>query len=159
MDVPPSDEPVPGPATQETYHRGRKRVTAAGTGAAVVAGVAWAFLRWKPFRVSIEGASMVPTLLPGDWALAVWGARPRRGDCVVVEHPGRPGYEMVKRLTALPGDRVAERVLGSDEFWVGGDHAASSTDSRHFGPVHRGELKAKVLLVYWPRERRRLLRG
>jgi nickel-type superoxide dismutase maturation protease len=159
MDVPPSDEPVRVPVTVATYHRGRKRITAAGTGAVVVAGVAVAFLRWKPFRVAIDGASMIPTLLPGDWALAVAGAVPKRGDVVVVEHPGRPGYEMVKRLTAVPGDRVDERVLGGDEFWVEGDHRASSTDSRHFGPIHRGELKAKVLLVYWPRERRRMLRG
>jgi nickel-type superoxide dismutase maturation protease len=159
MDVPPSDEPVPGPVTLETYHRGRKRVAAVGTGAAVVTGVAWAFLRWKPFRVAIEGASMAPTLLPGDWALAVAGAKLRRGDVVVVEHPGRPGYEMVKRLTALPGGRVGERLLGADEFWVEGDHAASSTDSRQFGPVHREQLRAKALLVYWPRDRRRMLRG
>ena len=47
---------------------------------------------------------MVPTLLPGDWALAVSGRRARRGDVVVVEHPGRPGYEMVKRVTAVPGE-------------------------------------------------------
>ena len=74
---------------------------------------------------------------------------------MVVEHPGRPGYEMVKRLTGLPGDAVAERVLGDDEFWVEGDFEPASTDSRRFGPVHAGQLKAKVLLVYWPPERRR----
>jgi nickel-type superoxide dismutase maturation protease len=159
MDVPPSDESVPDEVTGETYHRGRKRVAATGTGAVVVAGVALAFLRWKPFRVAIEGASMVPTLLPGDWALAVATARLQRGDVVVVEHPGRPGYEMVKRLVALPDDRVGDRVLGPDEFWVEGDHRQSSTDSRHFGAVHREEVKAKLLLVYWPRERRRKLRG
>jgi signal peptidase I len=122
----------------------------------VLAGVAWTFLRWKPFRVAIEGASMVPTLLPGDWCLAVATASFHRGEVVVVEHPGRPGYEMVKRLTAVPGDHVEERRLGPDEFWVEGDHP-SSTDSRRFGPVHRSELKARVMLVYWPRERRRRL--
>ena len=45
---------------------------------------------------------MAPTLLPGDWALVVTPRRTDRGDVVVVEHPGRPGYEMVKRLTAVP---------------------------------------------------------
>ena len=100
---------------------------------------------------------MLPTLFPGDWALAVAARRIGRGDVVVVEHPGRPGYEMVKRVTAVPGDVVDGRLLGVDEFWVVGDHEASSTDSRHFGPVSREEIKAKVLLVYWPRERRRRL--
>ncbi len=128
------------------------------SGLAVGAGLALAVLRWKPFRVEVEGASMAPTLLPGDWALAVAARRPRRGDIVVVKHPGRPGYEMVKRVAGLPGDRVGEgRTLRPDEFWVEGDHEKASTDSRHFGPVSGDEIKAKVLLVYWPPERRRLI--
>lgn len=98
---------------------------------------------------------MAPTLIPGDWCLVVSPRGFRRGDVVVVEHPGRPGYEMVKRLVALAGDTVGERRLGPDEYWVEGDHPASSTDSRHFGPVTREELKAKVVLVYWPASRRR----
>ena len=48
-----------------------------------------------------------------------------------------------------------ELLLGSDEFWLEGDRAESSTDSRHFGPVRLEHLRAKVLLVYWPTERRR----
>ncbi len=77
---------------------------------------------------------------------------------VVVEHPGRPGYEMVKRLTALPGGPVGERVLEDDEYWVEGDREDASTDSRHFGPVRREQLKARVILVYWPKDRRRRIR-
>ena len=100
---------------------------------------------------------MAPTLSPGDWALAVPLRRPRVGDVVVVEHPGRPGYEMVKRITAGPGDSVADRLLAVDEWWVEGDFAQASTDSRQFGPVRGDELKGKVLLVYWPRERRHRL--
>jgi signal peptidase I len=101
---------------------------------------------------------MMPTLLPGDWALAVTRRRFRRGDVAVVEHPGRPGYEMVKRITGLPLERVGERLLGEDEFWVEGNREDASTDSRHFGPVLREQMKAKVLLVYWPKERRHRIR-
>jgi type IV secretory pathway protease TraF len=101
---------------------------------------------------------MVPTLLPGDQALAVSGRHASRGDVVVVEHPGRPGYEMVKRVTALPGESVEERTLDEDEYWVEGDRADASSDSRHFGPVRRAHLKARVVLVYWPKERRRRIR-
>lgn len=97
---------------------------------------------------------MVPTLMPGDWALAVTRRRYRRGDVVVVEHPGRPGYEMVKRVVSGPHEQVGERVLADDEFWVVGDREDVSTDSRHFGPVRREQVKAMVLLVYWPKERR-----
>ena len=101
---------------------------------------------------------MLPTLLPGDWALAVADRRPRKHHVVVVEHPGRPGYEMVKRVIAVPGESVGDRTLDDDEFWVEGDREDASTDSRHFGPVRREHVKARVLLVYWPRERSRRIR-
>jgi signal peptidase I len=144
--------------TQETYHRGRRWVTVAAAGASVAMMIVWNVLRRRPFRVAVEDANMAPTLLPGDWALAAAGARLGRGDVVVVEHPGRPGYEMVKRLIAVPGDGVGgDRPLGPDEYWIEGDHADASTDSRRFGPVRRDELRAKVLLIYWPPSRRRLL--
>jgi type IV secretory pathway protease TraF len=133
-------------------------VTPALSGAAVASAIAWTVLRRRPFRVEIAGASLVPTLLPGDWALAVSGRRAHKGDVMVVEHPGRPGYEMVKRLTALPGETVGERTLDDDEYWVEGDREEASSDSRHFGPVRREHLKARVILVYWPKERRRRIR-
>jgi nickel-type superoxide dismutase maturation protease len=133
-------------------------VTAVTASASVSVVIAWYVLHRRPFRVAIEGASMAPTLLPGDWALAAAGIRVRRGDVVVVEHPARPGYEMVKRLTAMPGENVgADRLLGPDEYWVEGDDPNASTDSRRFGPVRREALRAKVLLIYWPPSRRRLL--
>jgi len=150
MDIPPpSDGPTP-----ETYHRGRKPFVGIGAGVVVAAGVAWACLRWRPSRVLIEGESMAPTLLPGDRALTIPLRQPKIGDVVVVEHPERPGYEMVKRLIAGPGDRAGDRTLGPDEWWVEGDFAAASTDSRAFGPVHVDGSLGKVVLVYWPKERR-----
>jgi signal peptidase I len=101
---------------------------------------------------------MAPTLFPGDWVIVVAQRTYRRGAVVVVEHPGRPGYEIIKRLVWVPGDHVGERSLGPDEFWVEGDGPAS-TDSRHFGPVTRAELKARAIFVYRPRERRGVIRS
>jgi signal peptidase I len=98
---------------------------------------------------------MAPTLIPGDWGLVVTPHRFANGDVVVVEHPHRRGYEMVKRIRASPGERIDDRALAEDEYWVEGDLAAASTDSRQFGPVRRDALKAKVVLVYWPKDRRR----
>ena len=149
--MPPSDGRTP-----ETYHRGRKPFIRLLAGVGVTAGVAWACLRWKPSRVIIEGGSMAPALAPGDWALTIPLRHPKVGDVVVVEHPGRPGYEMVKRLTAGPGDRVGDRTL-RDEWWIEGDLAEASTDSRQFGPVTSDGLKARVVLVYWPVDRRHRL--
>ncbi len=97
---------------------------------------------------------MLPTLEPGDWALAIVGAV-RAGDIVVVEHPERPGFELVKRVTAVPGDPLSDgRVLAADEYWVEGDGGASSSDSRLFGPVRRRHVKGTVVYVWWPPGRR-----
>ena len=120
--------------------------------------MAYGFLRFRPSRVEVTGPSMVPTLMPGDWAMAIAAKRPRRGDVVVVQHPDREGFEMVKRLVGTPGDIMAGgRVLGPDEWWVEGDDRDRSTDSRRFGPVSRAAIVARVRLIYWPPERRRLL--
>jgi nickel-type superoxide dismutase maturation protease len=151
------DPPPPTWGEEEPYHRSR-RPLAALSAAATVTAIAVALVRWRPSRIEIQGASMVPTLLPGDWALAVSGRRSHKGDVMVVEHPGRPGYEMVKRIRALPGETVGERTLDDDEYWVEGDREEASSDSRHFGPVRRDHLKARVVLVYWPKERRRRIR-
>lgn len=106
---------------------------------------------------------MRPALEPGDWALCARVSERRgfrRGDVVVVEHPHRPGFEMVKRLTGVPGDVVADgRLLGSDEYWVEGDSPDESTDSRNFGPVAAVSLKERLLLIYWPASRRGLVRS
>jgi nickel-type superoxide dismutase maturation protease len=151
------DPPPPTWGEEEPYHRPRRPLAALSAITTVVA-IGVALVRWRPSRIEVQGASMVPTLLPGDQALAVSSRHPNKGDVVVVEHPGRPGYEMVKRVTALPGETVGERMLEEDEYWVEGDRADASSDSRQFGPVRRDLLKARVVLIYWPKERRRRIR-
>ncbi|TMK13896.1 MAG: hypothetical protein E6G63_09470 [Actinobacteria bacterium] len=153
MEQPPSRDPQP---RNESYRRGRRTPSAWIGLTSLLAVAGWTFLRHRPSRIAIEGPSMAPTLFPGDWVVVVPQRTYRRGAVVVVEHPGRPAYEIIKRLMGLPGDRVGERVLGPDEFWVEGDGPAS-TDSRHFGPVTRAELKARAIFVYRPRERRGLI--
>jgi len=101
---------------------------------------------------------MRPTLEPGDWALAVAPARIRRGDVVVVEHPAREGFEVVKRVVGAPGDVTPDGgTLGVGEYWLEGDAPQASTDSRAFGPVARANLRGIVRAVYWPPARRRIL--
>ena len=100
---------------------------------------------------------MRPTLEPGDWALAIRVRRVRRGDVVVVEHPERPGFELVKRVVHLAGRRGPRRARLMDEFWIEGDEPEGSTDSRRFGPVPIERVRARVRWVWWPPERVRSL--
>ena len=93
---------------------------------------------------------MMPVLEPGDFLIAVRPKALHAGTLVVVEHPDRPGFEMVKRLTGIPGSVVNGRTLGPDEWWVIGDLASASTDSRSFGPVPRSAIRGEVVGRYWP---------
>jgi len=95
-------------------------------------------------RVAVAGESMTPTLADGDW---LWcrrldGSRGvRAGDVVVLERPDRPGLLLVKRVVRRE----------PDGWWVEGDNAAASDDSRLFGSVPDERLVARVVLRYAPR--------
>lgn len=115
-----------------------------------------AWRRWRPFAVAVDGNSMAPELLPGDWLIAVRRRRLRRGDLVVVEHPERPGFELVKWLSGLPGDTVGALRLGADQHWVTGLAPEASTDSTWFGPVPGSALKGRIVLRYRPLARARV---
>jgi len=41
-------------------------------------------------------------------------------------------------------------VLGDGEYFLLGDNTTQSTDSRHFGPVQRRDIIARMLLRYFP---------
>ncbi|MEX0991271.1 MAG: nickel-type superoxide dismutase maturation protease [Actinomycetota bacterium] len=115
--------------------------------AAVAVAAAW--LRWRPFRVAIAGASMSPALEPGDWAVAVRVDRVGRGDIVVLDDPRTPGFELVKRVTRV----------GSEGVWIEGDSPAVSTDSRTFGPVPGSAIAGRVVGIYAPLARAGVVRG
>ena len=100
---------------------------------------------------------MRPTLEPGDWAIAIALGRVRPGDIVVVEHPERPGFEMVKRVLNVPGGRAPDGSDLVDGVWVEGDDPSSSTDSRSFGAVPANLVRGRVALVWWPPGRIRVV--
>jgi mitochondrial inner membrane protease subunit 1 len=122
------------------------------TGTALIL-IGWWFLR--PFRAAVTGRSMEPELLPGDYLVAM-RTRVRRGSLVVVEHPGRQGFEVVKRVVAVAGDTVDGTRLGHGHAWIQGDNRSASSDSRSFGPVGLEAIKGVVRLRYWPPARARL---
>ncbi len=110
-------------------------------------------LRGRPFRVEVAGLSMHPTLEPGDYLVATKSGVIRRGALVVVQRPGGPHFELVKRVAGIPGDVIDGRVLERNEYGVVGESTAGSTDSRTFGPVTKDAIKGVVRLRYWPPSR------
>ena len=94
-------------------------------------------------RIRIVGPSMEPALVNGDWWLVRRGVSVRPGDVVLVIHPLRPDALVVKRI-----DRPEE-----DGWWVLGDNAEHSEDSRQFGPVPEGNVVGRLWLRYHPMRR------
>jgi signal peptidase I len=151
-----------------------------GLGVAGLALVALAVLARRLARlepVLVQGDSMRPTLRPGQrLAVGPLDRPPRRGDLVVL---GREGFEVVKRVVGLPGERLRlaggrlevdgvevaepylggpaggnlELRLGDGQYLVLGDHRAASTDGRDFGPVPAEALSGRVRFAYWPPRR------
>jgi len=152
----------------QTYHRSGEGMppsrgpSVAVAALAAAAGLVWLVGWFRPTRVAVAGSSMEPTLKAGDWAMAVRVPRRRLrpGLVVVARPPARPGLEVVKRIAAGPGDVALDgRVLGPDEWFLAGDRPEASTDSRGFGTVPPSAIVGRVVLVYWPPDRRRVVRS
>ena len=138
---------------------------------------------YQPVRV--EGTSMLPVLEDQDRLfinkIAYRVGEVHRGDVVVFQYPRDHAKSYIKRVIALPGDRIRidqgqvvvngkllmepylqcrfaddrshpEMVLPPGEYFVMGDHRSISSDSRDFGPVDRDLIYGKAVFVYWPME-------
>lgn len=145
----------------------------------------WGMLMLGNVRAFIvESGSMEPTLIVGDrlFVKAFVEGAPYRGQLVVLDPPDDDGAELVKRVVAIPGDRITFRdkrfyvndapspppgnvvnlhpgakdrefFLQQDEYYVLGDNRPKSFDSEEFGPVHRKLINGIVVYRYWPRAR------
>ena|SRR5215469_5872725 len=138
---------------------------------------------YQPVRV--EGTSMLPMLEDQDRLfvnkLAYRVGEIHRGDVVVFLYPHDHEKSYIKRVIALPGDKlkidhgvvnvnghalvekyvpaqyedersVPEMTIPDNEYFVMGDHRSISSDSRDFGPVDRELIYGKAAFVYWPME-------
>ena len=87
-------------------------------------------------RFVVAETSMQPTLQPGDGLIAVRSNRVRRGQIRCFEHPGRPGFWLVKRVGDVRGDTFEALSDNPD---------ADAVDSRRFGFVPiRGSYRMLV---------------
>ncbi|MFJ1549779.1 S26 family signal peptidase [Streptomyces sp. NPDC088246] len=150
--------------------KGRSVCAAAVTVTALAALVpAAAFLlRRRCTLLDVSGPSMLPTYRDGDrlLALRVPARLVRRGAVVAIRMraaadpagadkeditPGDPlPTSMIKRVVALPGDRMpgppsSTDVVPARHVFVVGDNHEASYDSRHTGPVPVDLLTAVVL--------------
>jgi phage repressor protein C with HTH and peptisase S24 domain len=80
---------------------------------------------------------MVPALRDGDAILVRRTRRVRPGDVVVVRFAGEDGLFVKRAVRPVEGG-----------WWVEGDNADSSADSRRYGPA---QVVGRVLLRWWPR--------
>lgn len=153
------------------------RRTGKTTATVVIAAMGIAALRGRFRRYEIAEQSMLPALRPGDYIVAVLSRELLRGDIVIFDYPDRVGFELVKRVVGLPGDRVAiangrvhingvvlaeswangptlpngEWPLRRDEVFVLGDNrAVSGGDSRTVGPIAVDTIGWRVVARYWP---------
>ena len=112
-----------------------------------IAAVAFA-RRWLDV-VEVQGRSMAPALLPGEWLLVerrTYGhRRPRVGEIVLAADPRDPSRELIKRVTSVDGHAMMIELAG--------DAPDSSTDSRTFGAIPAGDIRWRVIARYWPAER------
>ncbi len=148
---------------------------------AVIAAVLIIVFLYQPVRV--EGTSMLPRLEDRDRLFinkfVYHFTAIERGDVVVFHYPRNPEESYIKRVIALPGDRLridhgtvwvngeplaepyvpdeykdfhsrAEEVVPAGYYFMMGDHRSVSSDSREFGPVERSLIYGKAVFVYWP---------
>ena len=117
------------------------RGAALGAGLAAVA----AARRWLDV-VEVQGNSMAPRLLPGEWLLVERRTYARRSPCVgeivLAADPREPTRELIKRVVSV------DEAAGTLE--LRGDAPEASTDSRAFGALPVTAVRWRVVGRYWP---------
>jgi signal peptidase I len=185
-ECPPNSAAAPAPQPPAAPVPARRGVNTIGLWLrdlviAAAASVLMITFLYQPVRV--EGPSMLPRLKDRDRLFinkfVYHFTSIDRGDVVVFRYPRDPEKSYIKRVIAVPGDRLrivrgqvwvndqplregyvppeyrdsrsmAELVIPEDSYFMLGDHRSISSDSREFGPVVRGLIYGKAVFVYWP---------
>ena len=95
-------------------------------------------MRLPWFRATVEGLSMIPVLAPGERVLVRRTRELAPGHVVVARDPD--GRFVVKRLI-----RAETTTDGEPGWWIEGDNAAASTDSRAYGAIPTAAILGRVV--------------
>ena len=191
MDQVNPPEPVSAPATHKRSIVGALLHWARDLVFSVVLAVIVILFLYQP--VKVEGTSMMPTLddqeriFINKFVYRLHFGKIDRGDTVVFWFPHDPSKSYIKRVIAVPGDRIevdhgsvivngqalvenyvpeeyrdqssmTETTVPKDEYFVLGDHRSSSNDSRAWGMVPRRYIYGKAVFIYWPLDKMGVLR-
>ncbi len=134
----------------------------------------------------VEGESMEPTLHTAERLLVnkfIYHFRdPRPGEIIVLEDPGKPQRELIKRVIAVAGETVEVRdgvayvngrpldepykndvfthypdtapvTVPEGHVFVMGDNRGRSFDSRAIGPIPLDKVDGVAFFMFWPPDR------
>ena len=176
-----SNTPTPGPAPTPQKRSAGIGLWLRDLFVSAAASVLIITFLYQPVRV--EGTSMLPRLEDRDRLFinkfVYHLSAIERGDVVVFHYPRDPEKSYIKRVIAVPGDKLwiaegevwlngkplhenyvpdqyrdtrsmAEMIVPPDCYFMMGDHRSISSDSREFGPVERSLIYGKAVFIYWP---------
>jgi signal peptidase I len=182
-DALPSPVLPASPAAAGPNHNLRSEIRVWTRDLLIAIGLALVIIVFLYQPVKVEGTSMAPLLSDQERIFInkfVYRFEPiQRGDVVVFWYPLDRSKSFIKRVIALPGERVEIRqgsvyVNGSlvpepyvppqyadlsdfgpvtvpvDSYFVMGDHRISSNDSRVFGSVASRFIYGRAVFAYWP---------
>jgi signal peptidase I len=138
------------------------------------------FMRTSP----VDGLSMEPRVQAGEIVLintlAYRFGAVRRGEVIAFRHDAPTAETYIKRVVALPGERVEVRegvvlvdgrelaepyvqfrdrrsappvLVPPHAFYVLGDNRAESDDSRNWGVLREADIVGKAVVGIWPPRR------
>lgn len=93
--------------------------------------------------------------VPGAGAMLWEWAAPKKGDLVVAVNVGDPPVSLMRRIGALPGEKVTvegkEIELKAGQYFLLAEKKEGVMDSRRFGPVPRRSIIGKVTYAWVPK--------
>ena len=115
----------------------------------------WNLTREIFFYAVVNGASMEPTYHNSDGVMVskipLWSGNLHKGDVVIAEFNDLPRGDrlVIKRIGGVGGDRITNgtslTIVPKGEYYLLGDNAAVSYDSRFYGPIKSKQIVGVVI--------------